>query len=175
MKTCADCETVVSKLVKDRCRPCYQYWYLTDNPDKPRCTAEDLCSLPQNGKSPYCHIHKKRFDRGATNSLGVGRGRPGILRGRSNMQGRYVNADGYVKIRLPDIVGDKAWVLEHRHVMEQSLGRKLLKGENVHHKDGNKENNDPTNLELWVSFQPAGQRPEDLLAYAYEIIERYGK
>ena len=36
----------------------------------------------------------------------------------------------------------------HRYVMEQYLGRKLLGDEVVHHKDGNKENNDIDNLEL---------------------------
>lgn len=37
---------------------------------------------------------------------------------------------------------------EHRYVMEQYLGRELTRDEVVHHKDGNKENNDIENLEL---------------------------
>jgi uncharacterized C2H2 Zn-finger protein len=35
---------------------------------------------------------------------------------------------------------------EHRIVAEESLGRALLSTEVVHHIDGNKQNNDPTNL-----------------------------
>ena len=35
---------------------------------------------------------------------------------------------------------------QHRVVAEQMLGRPLQKGEIVHHKDGNKKNNDPSNL-----------------------------
>lgn len=62
---------------------------------------------------------------------------------------------------------------EHRIVMEEMLGRALLPGENVHHKNGVKHDNRPRNLELWVTFQPAGQRPEDLLDWADEIIRRY--
>ena len=37
---------------------------------------------------------------------------------------------------------------EHRYVMEQYLGRPLSRYEIVHHKDGNKRNNDINNLEV---------------------------
>ncbi len=57
--------------------------------------------------------------------------------------------------------------------MERILGRALIKGENVHHKNGNRADNRPENLELWVSYQPSGQRPEDLVTYAHEILRRY--
>lgn len=40
---------------------------------------------------------------------------------------------------------------EHRIVAEQMLGRKLLKGEVVHHIDGNKLNNNPDNLMVFKS------------------------
>lgn len=58
--------------------------------------------------------------------------------------------------------------------METVLGRPLVAGENVHHKNGVRSDNNPDNLELWVTTQPAGQRPEDLVAWAKEILARYG-
>jgi hypothetical protein len=45
---------------------------------------------------------------------------------------------------------------EHRIIMSWMLGRELLPGETVHHKDGDRTNNDPSNLELWVRQHPAG-------------------
>lgn len=43
------------------------------------------------------------------------------------------------------------YVLAHRVVMENILGRLLERGEVVHHKDGNKHNNDPDNLQLMTA------------------------
>jgi hypothetical protein len=43
----------------------------------------------------------------------------------------------------------------HRVVMEKYLGRKLKKGEIVHHIDGNKHNNDIKNLELMTQSKHA--------------------
>jgi HNH endonuclease len=40
------------------------------------------------------------------------------------------------------------WERQHIVVMERVLGRALEQGEVVHHIDGNKQNNDPTNLDV---------------------------
>jgi hypothetical protein len=42
-------------------------------------------------------------------------------------------------------------VHEHRTIAEQKIGRKLKPGEIVHHKDHNKRNNDPENIEVLAS------------------------
>jgi hypothetical protein len=64
-------------------------------------------------------------------------------------------------------------IYEHVKVMAETLGRPLAPGENVHHINGVRDDNRPENLELWVTSQPKGQRPADLVAWAHEILRRY--
>lgn len=73
-----------------------------------------------------------------------------------------------------EIQADGKWQVGHRYVMERHLGRKLTKGENVHHLNSVKYDNRLENLELWISSQPRGSRVTDLLKWAYELIETYG-
>ena len=62
---------------------------------------------------------------------------------------------------------------EHILIMSEYLGRPLIKGETVHHKNGVRDDNRLSNLELWSKAQPAGQRVIDKLEYAREIIALY--
>jgi hypothetical protein len=90
-------------------------------------------------------------------------------------QNKHKDKEGYVLLYMPDHpnCSVKGHYSEHRLVMEQMIGRYLVKGENVHHKNGIRNDNRPENLELWSSRQPKGQRIEDKVEYAMEILAQY--
>ena len=89
--------------------------------------------------------------------------------------GRIIDKFGYVQIWKPEHPNAKmaGYIHEHRLVMSEKVGRPLLSHENVHHKNGKKDDNRLENLELWTTMQPAGKRPEDLLEFARQIIKLY--
>lgn len=71
--------------------------------------------------------------------------------------GRHVASNGYVEIKVKGHPrqNKRGYVYEHQFVMEQHIGRLLKKGEVVHHIDGNKQNNDISNLMLLTNEEHA--------------------
>lgn len=86
------------------------------------------------------------------------------------------NPNNYIPVKAPSghpNATSDGFILEHCLVMSNHIGRPLVKGENVHHINGNRHDNRLENLELWSSVQPFGQRVEDKVNYALEILSLY--
>lgn len=126
------------------------------------CSVEGCDRL--SAKRGLCQTHARYAARGVTE-----------LKPIAAPKYRYLNKEGYVRLFLPDHANaaKNGMVLEHVVVMSDHLGRPLTLGENVHHKNGVRDDNRIENLELWVSSQPKGQRVADLVQWAREVLARY--
>ena len=90
--------------------------------------------------------------------------------------GRSVSKTGYIILSgYQDHPNAKkgGWIAEHRLVMSEKLQRPLRPNENVHHKNGIRDDNRIENLELWAKKQPAGQSVEDRVRDAIAFLETY--
>lgn len=119
------------------------------------CAVEGCQAISQ--ARGWCVKHYNRWRRQGDPLVNM-RGKRGH---RSPIGALRVMPSGYIRIK----VGDNDWRSAHRYVMEQHLGRPLLDGENVHHKNGDPSDNRLENLEIWVTSQPSGQRPVDIVTF----------
>lgn len=65
-------------------------------------------------------------------------------------------------------------ILQHREVMEKHLGRALEAHENIHHKNGVRDDNRVENLEVWIVRPHKGQRVQDTIDWAVLFLRAHG-
>lgn len=128
---------------------------------QPECSFKG-CDRPSNAKT-LCRTHYEQQRSGRPLSV-IGKW---TKSDRDRGTGWY-DQDGYVVVRV-----NGRPIREHRYIMQQHLGRPLLPEETVHHLNGDRSDNRIENLELWSTSQPPGQRVEDKLEWARQIIALY--
>jgi predicted nucleic acid-binding Zn ribbon protein len=153
----ADCERLVYG--HGLCRMHLHHAVESGEVERTRCAVED-CGKPSRANG-LCFMHIMRVRTYGEPGEAAPRQR---ARGTGNLNSRT----GYIDI---GVNGRKLG--QHRLVMEQHLGRELLPTESVHHKNGQRHDNRLENLELWSKSQPAGQRVEDKVAWAKELLALY--
>lgn len=132
---------------------------MADVPLRPKKTARSVCGVDGCAQfvkaHGWCPKHLYRW-----RQFGDPR--------KGGKQNGSVTVQGYRSITVCG-----ARVMEHRHVMEQHIGRRLFADEFVHHVNGVKTDNRLDNLELWTSRHPKGQRVDELMEWAIDLLRRY--
>ncbi len=129
-----------------------------------RFCSVDRCGLVSHSKG-LCRTHARRLS-----VSGDARAAPTLR----EVTGAGSTSHGYWKVRVPDhllhLTSGERHVGEHRLVMAHTLGRALTTDEVVHHRNGDRLDNRAETLELWTTAQPKGQRVEDKLEFAYDVL-----
>lgn len=100
------------------------------------CRIQGCKNVLKFNDGQVCSMHRSRYHRHG--SYDISPNWPNLQKGKPH----YTNY-GYLRV---SVNGKR--VLQHRYIMEKHLGRKLKKGEVVHHKNGIKDDNRIENLEI---------------------------
>lgn len=184
---------------RDWCDEHYYRWRRYGDPEgRPVKVKDQLCSMG-DGRHAASRWIEEGVERGVLCPLHERRwrkyGDPAEPpRQAARGKGRYTSDEGYILVgefnadgTLKTTTGKTGRTRtlmrgEHCVLMEELLGRPLTKQENVHHRNGVKTDNSTNgplvnyrsgNLELWSTKQPKGQRVEDKIEFALEILREY--
>jgi len=155
---CVDCgKTFFYGAKYKRCTTCQYHWYKENTPEK------------------FHEFHKKikekqHVERRTKKGLPIDH----VFHKGPRGEG-YLNKKGY-RLMVSKHPSGKGHIRKYQHVivMEKHLGRALFENERVHHKNGERDDNRLTNLELWSIAQPPGQRVEDKIKFYVEFLNQYG-
>lgn len=132
----------------------------------PRCNAERLLIYPPRNRHSMCKrctglvAREKNTKRGSESALWKG--------------GRRVDGLGYVKLHIPGhpYADSTNYVREHLAVATTAYGEEVVRqrGGAVHHIDGNKKNNQLSNLYVCTPEENA-DFTKQLLSLAYKLVQ----
>ncbi len=122
---------------------------------KQPCSIEGCGSIIGKGFNGMCGKHAMRVKRyGDPNHITSEE----VRRARSR-EAQLANVDFVKPTTYRKLMGRR----EHRRVAERLMGRPLRRGEIVHHIDGDKHNNDPSNLQVMTQAEHIAIHRDEML------------
>lgn len=122
-----------------------------------RDRAEALRKAADEGRMSHAKGKKRTFTEEWKRNISEAK----LKSADENARGFRINTGGYKEFTRGEHKGRS----EHVVIMESIIGRRITRNEHVHHKDRNKLNNDPSNLQLLtISEHSALHRREDAAA-----------
>lgn len=176
MKVCAKCKQALNKDkfnknksredgLQERCKDCLKQWRI-DNKEKIKAyRLLNLEHISSVRKAYYREVERTSPEKIENNRIKATEyyyTKKRCLKGQRTGDrhhnwkgGKLKDVNGYIRVRMPNhpMCDHHGYVLEHRLVMEASMGRFLLEEEIVHHADGNKNNNNISNLILFSNHK----------------------
>ncbi len=139
-------------------------------PSKARCNGKNGGPIWDH---PLCSAHYEKLRRHGDPNISKPGGRP---KGFGDPSTKYYTTDGYVRLYRPlhPYSWTNGFILEHTLVMSEHLGRRLYENENVHHKNGIRDDNRLENLELWTKPPRKNVRVKDAIDDCIKFLEQYG-
>jgi hypothetical protein len=172
MTTCIDCGKPVSAKHVKRCQECYhksrvgvphsEEWTqkiakaLRERERTPEETAQSIANLSKAWEMERGPVSQETKDKMRKAAIKRERAHIEALHASNVKNGHYYplgaavfnKKSGYVMVKVQHFNRQRNWRMQHRVVMEQHLGRPLARNEWIHHIDGDKTNNDLSNLAL---------------------------
>lgn len=139
------------------CEQCATEFYPNYSGEQRFCSVECVAESQRTRQVAACEFcggdyvqGKGRRERFCSRPCWIGASYKRPLDRQHNGKPAVLDNNGYVRIYEPGhpAATRSGWIFEHRHIVEQALGRALANAEHVHHLNHVRDDNRPENLQL---------------------------
>lgn len=126
--------------------------------------ANDRVKQKEREKKYRAQKHAKKYGPNAGDQRGRHQNHARGERHHRWANGKMRTSQGYIAVAVPEghhLRQAHGYAYEHQMVAEEKIGRRLLPNEQVHHINGQRDDNRPENLEVLTRQQHAQEHTKD--------------